>query len=160
MGDDVRALLDLEALRALKVSYCRTLDAEDWDGFRALFVGGPDFDPDAFVARVVKHHTDAEVVTVHQVFTPQHELTGADSAEGVWPMEDYVDRIWRDNGTREAFRGYGYYVESYRRVDGAWRIAGTRLERLRVDRLDPATLPPFPHRGEPPTSMARPQAGQ
>lgn len=30
-------------------------------------------------------------------------------------------------------RGYGHYHETYRRIDGEWRIATLRLTRLAVD---------------------------
>jgi hypothetical protein len=155
MTDSVQLLLDIEELKTLKVRYCRFLDAEDWAGFRSLFDDESDFGPDAFLERVIRHHTDAEVVTVHQCFTPELDVAADGTATGIWPMEDFVDRIWRDDGTREAFRGYGYYVESYRKVDGAWKIASLRHERTRVDRLDVSALPPFPHRDQPVTEMTR-----
>ena len=39
-------------------------------------------------------------------------------------------------------QGYGHYREEYKREDGEWRIARTRLERLRVDSL--GALPGLP----------------
>jgi hypothetical protein len=150
--DELARLVDLEAIKGLKARYCRGVDTEDWELFRSVFVGSPEFDAEAFVAKVVKHHTDAEVISVHQCFMPEIEFTGDDTAEGRWAMEDWIDRIWRDDGTRESFNGYGYYFESYRRVEGEWKIAVTRHERLRLDWLDPARLPPFPERGNLPTT--------
>jgi hypothetical protein len=157
--NELAQLLDLEAIKLLKARYCLTLDAEDWDGFRSVFVTGPDFDADEFVARVIRHHTDAEVVTVHHCAAPALELTGPDTAAGLWPLQDYVDRIWHDDGVREAFRGYGNYIESYLRVDGAWKIASTRHHRIRIDWLDPARLTPFPHRDRPIATTARGAGG-
>lgn len=45
-------------------------------------------------------------------------------------MFDYVQWTNEDGTTRFGLQGYGHYLE-----DGAWRIARTRLERLRVDAL-------------------------
>jgi hypothetical protein len=146
---------DVAAIEALRAGYCHALDREDWTAFRSLFTRSPDFDPDAFVARVVRHHTDAEVVSVHQCFMPQITFTSDSAAEAAWAMEDYIDRIWRDDRTREAFKGYGHYIETYRKVDGSWKIASTRHERIRVDWLDPERLPPFPHRDQPGVTTAR-----
>jgi hypothetical protein len=35
-----------------------------------------------------------------------------------------------------SLRGYRHYREEYVREDGEWRIASSRLERLRVDPRD------------------------
>jgi hypothetical protein len=155
MSADVGRLLDLEAikaLKALKARYCRGVDTEDWETFRGVFVASSEFDADAFVARVVKHHTDAQVISIHECFMPEITFTSEDTATGIWAMEDWIDRIWHDDGTRESWRGHGWYHESYRRVDGEWKIAGTRHERIRIDWLDSASLPPLPQRGDPGTT--------
>ena len=56
-------------------------------------------------------------------------------------MFDYVE--WDEqNGTRVGLQGYGHYREEYTREDGEWRIARTRLERLRVDWLGAALEAP------------------
>ena len=52
-------------------------------------------------------------------------------------MFDYVE--WDEqHGTRVGLQGYGHYREEYKREDGEWRIARTRLERLRIDWLGSA----------------------
>jgi hypothetical protein len=168
MSDPVRELQDIEAIKRLKAAYFRCVDEEDWEQFRALFADDASFDvetrlfddADSFLAAVVAHHTLAEVRTVHHGHMPEIELTGPDTARGIWAMEDYVDRIWAEDGRREAFRGYGHYHEEYRREDGRWKIASLRLTRIRVDLLPVETLPPFAHRGGPagsilPASAAR-----
>ena len=50
-------------------------------------------------------------------------------------MFDYVEWPAADDGTRAGLNGYGHYHEQYVREDGEWRIAHTRLERLRIDPL-------------------------
>jgi hypothetical protein len=72
-------------------------------------------------------------VTVHHGHMPEIEVTGPDTATGIWAMFDFVS--WTSAaGEPRAFQGYGHYHETYVVEDGAWRIASTRLERLRKDR--------------------------
>jgi hypothetical protein len=66
---------------------------------------------------------------------PEIEITGDDTARGIWAMFDYVEWPEQD-GRRVGLHGYGHYLEEYVREDGAWYIARSRLERLRVDPLE------------------------
>jgi hypothetical protein len=155
--EPVQELLAVEAIKQVKARYCRHLDAEDWDAFRTLFAddaeflaeGRPFSGADAFVAGIVRHHTLAKVRTVHHCHMPEIALQDAEHASGTWAMYDYVDRVWVADGRREAFAGYGHYAETYVAGDGGWRIASMTLTRLRVDALEPGSLPPFPERGMP-----------
>jgi 3-phenylpropionate/cinnamic acid dioxygenase small subunit len=159
-GDaSVQRLLDIEEIKRLKAAYCRLIDDEDWDGFRELFADGGDFrsgtssfeSTEDFLASVIKHHTDADVISVHHAHMPEIEIgAGGTEARGVWALHDYLDRVWKEDGRREAFYGYGFYEEEYRKVDGSWKIVTMHLRRIRVDRV-PAELieaNPFPRRGE------------
>ena len=58
------------------------------------------------------------------------EVTGADTASGIWSMYDRVEL------PGAAFEGWGHYHEDYRRVEGQWRIARIVLTRLRVSPLE------------------------
>ncbi len=73
--------------------------------------------------------------TVHHGHMPEIELTGPDAATGIWAMADYVEWPQPEGEDRVGLRGYGHYVEEYVREDGEWRIARSRLDRLRVDPL-------------------------
>ncbi len=58
------------------------------------------------------------------------EITGPNTAKGVWAMYDYVDI------PGQKFNGYGHGHEEYRKCeDGKWRNAKIRLTRLRVDMI-------------------------
>lgn len=70
----------------------------------------------------------AGIVSVHQTFNPDIDVTGADAASAIWPM---TDRLFLPNGAR--LTGYGYYHETYARIGGAWRITTLRISRLRVE---------------------------
>jgi hypothetical protein len=72
--------------------------------------------------------------TCHHGHMPEIEITGDGTARGIWAMFDYVEWDEQD-GARVGLQGYGHYREEYKREDGEWRIARTRLERLRIDWL-------------------------
>ncbi len=139
----VQQLLDLEAIRALKARYFRTLDRKDWTGFGAVFA--PDAVLEVPEADMVVEGRDAIVDsvsgalegtrTVHHGHMPELALTGPDTASGIWAMADYVEWSAGPDGQRVGIQGYGHYVEVYVRHDGQWRIARSRLDRLRVDPL-------------------------
>jgi hypothetical protein len=164
--DPVQQLLAIEAIKQVKARYFRFVDLEDYEGLRGLFVdddaafeveGQPISGADDLVGRIREHHTNAEVRTVHHGHMPEIEITSETTARGIWSMFDYVDRIWKDDGRREAFQGYGHYTEEYRKVDGTWKIASMKLTRIRVDLL-PEPLDPFPHRDRPAQSVLPPPA--
>jgi hypothetical protein len=68
-------------------------------------------------------------VTVHQGHMPEITLTSDTEATGIWALHDIVD--W-PGGMR--LDGYGHYHETYvKGADGRWRIASSKLTRLRTD---------------------------
>jgi uncharacterized protein (TIGR02246 family) len=155
-GDLVRRLAAIEDIKRLKARYFRCLDTKDWDGFGRVFardavlevpeVGMVTEGSDAIAAGVGRALTGAR--TVHHGHMPEIEVTGPDTARGIWAMFDYVE--WppaEPGGDRVGIQGYGHYREEYVREDGEWRIARSRLERLRVDPVGGA----HPGIGEAPT---------
>jgi uncharacterized protein (TIGR02246 family) len=139
----IQQLLDIEQIKQLKARYFRLVDTKQWDGWGKVFASDAVLEiPEGDLV----HRGRAEIVanvstvmehlrTVHHGLMPEIEITGPDTARGVWAMSDYVE--WpADDGTRVGLRGYGHYVEEYVREDGQWCIARSRLERLRVDPLD------------------------
>jgi len=141
--DALQRLLDIEEIKQLKARYFRTLDRKDWDGFGQVFARDsvlevPEVDMvvhgrDAIVASVRAPLTGAR--TVHHGHMPEIDVTGPEAARGTWAMFDYVEWSAPASGERVGLQGYGHYVEEYVREDGQWRIARSRLERLRVDPL-------------------------
>jgi hypothetical protein len=145
----VQQLIDLEALRRLKARYFRFLDDQDWDGFRELFTDDAHFelmgaDPidgaDAFVAFTAQALRGAR--TVHHGHTPELTVDGPTEAHGMWVLADYVE--WPSDAVppvRRGIKGYGRYEETYRKHDGAWKIASWRLQYQRMDPLPREPLP-------------------
>jgi len=140
MGD---TLNEIEDIRRLKARYFRTMDQKDWDAWGQVFAAEavmevPEVDVvltgrDAIVKFVSRALATAQ--TVHHGHMPEIDVTGPDTATGIWAMSDYVEWPASEGGERSGLRGHGHYYEEYVREDGAWRIARTRLVRLRVDPL-------------------------
>jgi hypothetical protein len=139
----VQRLLDIEAIKQLKARYFRCLDQKRWDDWGRVFAANCVMEvPEADMvnngrAEIVKNVSAAleGARTVHHGHMPEIELTGPDSARGTWAMFDFVEWPTSRSGGRVGLTGFGHYIEEYVREDGEWRIARTRLERLRVDPL-------------------------
>jgi uncharacterized protein (TIGR02246 family) len=136
--DELQALTDLEAIRLLRARYTRAIDTKDWDLFGACLTedsrlhtdGGVQEGREAIVAGISA--TLASAVTVHHIHQPEIELTGPDTATGVWAMNDVVE-FTRDGVSVFGIRGYGHYKDEYRRTAEGWKISSSTLTRLRVD---------------------------
>ena len=97
---------DIEEIKKLKARYFRALDSQDWDLYESVFAedivvdltraGGEKFENRA--AFMVYARAMPMVQSVHHGHMPEIDLTGPDSATGVWVLEDY--NIWQD-GTPE-----------------------------------------------------------
>jgi uncharacterized protein (TIGR02246 family) len=131
---------DLEAIKQLKARYFRLMDTKDWAGFRALFTADVRVDVsgdgagvyegvETFLEMLVP--TLEGVVTVHHGHTPEITLTSPTTATGIWAMEDHLQ--FPPGRGFTALHGYGHYHETYVKQDGEWRIASTKLTRLRLD---------------------------
>ena len=147
------ALAAIEQIQQLKARYFRLMDTREFAAMRALFTKAARLHDEesntgwtgrdaiaSGLAQVLAHAR-----TVHHGHMPEIELTSATSARGIWAMNDWVD-------TPEfTLEGWGHYHERYALEDGAWRIAETRISRLRVVRTPkakPAKRPASAKRGQ------------
>jgi uncharacterized protein (TIGR02246 family) len=129
-------LRQIEAIKRLKARYFRCIDTKDWAGMREVYARDAVMNDEEskslwrgreeIVAGLELWLSRA--VTVHHGHMPEIELTGPDSARGIWSMFDRVDH------PEFLLEGYGHYHERYVIEDGAWRIAELRLSRLHVTR--------------------------
>lgn len=147
--DATAKLETIEELKRLKARYFYHLDRKDWVAWGDVFAEDvvmdvsaqfPDApDPSVHVMRgrekVVRSVSGflGETVTAHHGHTPIIDVKSASDASGIWAMKD---NLFMPDGSR--MLGYGHYEEEYRRTDGAWRIARTKLKRIRVIVIPPA----------------------
>ncbi|MCH7790130.1 MAG: nuclear transport factor 2 family protein [Acidobacteria bacterium] len=140
---------DIEAIRQLKARYFRTMDQQDWDGYREVFTSDVIIDTTddtgpgtQIIGREAYLDMLAVVlegaITVHHGHMSEIEVDG-DAAHGVWSMEDH---IWfsEESGIATLW-GTGWYEETYRRVDDEWKISHLVLRRQRVEMGGVQTFP-------------------
>ena len=133
----MRVADDIEQIKQLKARYFRTMDTKDWAAMRDVFTDDVLMDTSEAGGNVVTGADEfiaflqeaiGPAVTVHQGHMPEITLTSDTEATGIWALHDIVD--W-PGGMR--LDGYGHYHETYVKQDGEWRIASTKLTRLRLD---------------------------
>ncbi|MEL7207496.1 MAG: nuclear transport factor 2 family protein [Actinomycetota bacterium] len=131
----VEQLNDLEQIRQLKYRYLRALDQKLWDvlgecltedAVAAYSAGKYRHEGrEAIVAWISEAMGSEQFLSSHRCHHPEIELTGPDTATGVWALEDVV--VIEDVGL--TIQGAAFYTDEYRRVDGEWRIAVTGYKR-------------------------------
>lgn len=144
MDDTLRKLAEMEAIRQLKARYFRSVDTFDLEGWLDCFTEDCQLEFDADVARrgspppekarlegrqsLVDYwnSNNDRIESVHHGHMPEIEILSADEARAIWAMEDIVEF------TGSLLHGYGHYHETYRKIDGSWRIATLHLTRTRV----------------------------
>ena len=131
----LESLLDIEAIKALKAKYFRTVDSKDWDGLSSCFThdlvadyggwsGIRSKGRDNCIAQAKDVLKDAE--TIHHGHMPEIVLSGDGTATGIWSMEDIVKLPGL------LIHGWGHYHENYRKENGVWKISSIKLIRLRL----------------------------
>ena len=147
--DKLQHLLDYKEICELKHSFGRLADAKDWEAFKNLFTPDTTFDLGtgelmrggetyAYAVRDML----AGAVSLHRFLMPEITFDGPTEARGIWMINDYNE--WPSDpatGERCAYKGYGREYETYRKIDGTWKITSWRL---RYDRLDPVPRTPLP----------------
>ena len=142
-------LVEIEKIRQLKARYFHLMDQKRWDEWENVFCEDVVIDttqegsPIVEGQRAFREYLEPlleGVKTVHHGHTSEIELTGPETATGVWAMED---KLWwpAEKGGMHLF-GTGFYFEQYRKgPDGAWRIARLKLRRIRTEVNGEQTFP-------------------
>lgn len=150
--DALQRLIEIEAIKDLKARYFRGVDMREENTLRDVFCEDVQLDysracidpqtgvnhipgagsttgSDVGIAMIIE--TQKGMVSVHHASIPEIRILDESNAEAIWPM---VDRLQFPAGSaiRELI-GYGYYYDSYKKIDGEWRIQTLRVERLRID---------------------------
>jgi hypothetical protein len=154
----VEQLLAIEDIKRLKARYIRSADTKDWEALRACLHAdvecdwlGATTDPATGVA-ILPGSTEilygieqvmavilsamTGLSSIHRVIMPEIDVTGPDTARGIWAM---LDRLYipGEQGIR-VLKGWGHYHEDYVRGESGWQIRKLRLVRQRVEISDAA----------------------
>jgi len=162
--NDLERLIAIEEIKQTKARYFRAIDTKSFDELRRVFAEDAVFDfqeaifdpiagrPDGVEPTPPVHGQQAiidavsaaliGVQSVHHGHQAEIEFVSDTQAKAIFPMEDVI------LSAATAFRGYGYYVESYTRTSDGWRIQHSRISRLRIV-LEQSTNAPSPRYGTP-----------
>ncbi|MEU6603027.1 nuclear transport factor 2 family protein [Streptomyces flaveolus] len=137
----IRELDAIESIKKLKARYFRFVDEKKHDELAALFTPDARLTTDGITwksptefANTIRDLTGS-APSVHHGHMPEIDITGPDTATGIWAMEDLLT-FPAGEGAPEGHHGYGQYHETYRKVQGQWLIDTLLLTRLRMDALD------------------------
>ncbi len=137
MAYTLQQLSDLEDIRTLKHRYFRGIDTADIALLGTLFTEDLTVDYRGGTYRVRLEGRDnmleflansfhSDAVAMHHGHMPEITLTGEDSAEGLWYLEDIFINVEQKSHTI----GSAIYKDVYRREDGVWKIARTEYDRV------------------------------
>jgi hypothetical protein len=128
-------LVEIELIKRLKYRYLRCLDQKLWDEIEGCFLpdataryGGGlyEFDGRDAIMEFLRDSMGATtMLSSHRCHHPEIDLTGPDSATGVWALEDTV--VLTDVGVN--VQGAAFYTDAYAKRDGNWLIAHTGYRR-------------------------------
>ena len=133
-------LVEIELIKRVKYAYFRCLDLKQWDEIGELFTddatasyGGGAYafeGRDAIVDFFRKAMGRETFLSSHKAHHPEIDLTGPDTATGVWALEDFViDLQWELD-----IHGAAFYEDEYVRVDGSVEDPAHRVQaRVRGD---------------------------
>ena len=131
----VADLIDIEAIKRVKYRYLRCIDQKLWDDLTevltedctAAYSGGKySYDGrDAIIEFLRTSMGSQDFLSSHRCHHPEIDLTGPDTATGVWALEDVV--IMKEWDL--TVRGAAFYTDTYRRTPEGWRIDHTGYKR-------------------------------
>ncbi|RAU99276.1 nuclear transport factor 2 family protein [Mycolicibacter senuensis] len=145
------AFADIEAIKQVKYRYLRALDTKHWDDFAATLAEditadygksmGSDHsfsDRDSLV-EFMRTSLPGNVISEHRVNHPEITITGADSATGIWYLQDRV--IMPDFNLM--LIGAAFYHDTYRRTVDGWKISATGYQRTYDATMPLSDIPGF-----------------
>jgi hypothetical protein len=132
---DVADLIAIEEIKRLKYRYVRCLDQKRWDDIEGCFVpdavasyggGAWAFEGrDAILEFLRTSMGSEQFLSSHRVGQPEIDITGPDTATGIWALADTVAQL--EFGVD--IRGGAFYEDTYVKVDGQWKIKTTGYKR-------------------------------
>jgi hypothetical protein len=150
--DMLMKLVAIEDIKRLKARYFRGIDSRDWALMKDTFaddivldfreaatlqdgtnlIPGPTVDVlrGASAAIQAIQGAMAGISSVHHGHMPEIDIVDEGNAKGIWAMFDLLN--FPAGAPVSNIAGYGHYLETYRKVQGQWKIGSLKLTRLRV----------------------------
>jgi SnoaL-like protein len=127
--------LDIEAIKNLKHRYFRLLDQKRFDDLAELLLpdcavsyhNGRYGHPDraSTIDFLKAYMSSTQVLTLHQGHHPEITLLSDNEATGIWYLHDIVINLAENT----KLEGNGFYEDTYRKVNGEWKISHTGYRR-------------------------------
>lgn len=137
MAYTLQQLSDFEDIKVVKHRYFRGIDTADMAMLETLFTDDIEVDyrggnyravltgkADMMIFLVNSFHSGA--MAMHHGHMPDITLTGDDTAEAIWYLEDIFINLEIPNHTF----GSAIYKDKYRREEGVWKISHTEYDRI------------------------------
>jgi hypothetical protein len=134
---NVRMLMDIEAIKQLKHAYFRCIDTANFEELAELFhedvsvhfVGGTyewKLQGRSEYLKSIQSSFHREALGHHNGHHPEIQILSETEATGIWYL---ADNMWI---LKEKFftTGTAIYWDRYLKVDGRWKIADTKYERI------------------------------
>lgn len=141
----VDALVEVAAIERVKHRYLRLLDTKAFDEIGGCFTAEATAafsdgrhqlsSREEIVVFFERLLGSPQVLTNHRAHHPEIDLTGPDTAVGVWALDDEVIALDRD----VTLRGTAFYDDTYAKVDGVWLISATGYRRVYEEVVPRAT---------------------
>jgi hypothetical protein len=136
MEKQVRVLTDIEAIKKLKAKYWRCADNKLWAELAEVFTEDATLEygkdnptgREAIIEFLRNNTGNKKIVTIHQGHNPEIDITGENTARGIWALHDYL--IF---GSKMSLNGWGYYHDEYVKINGEWKIKSTKITRIREE---------------------------
>ena len=145
MAYTLQELSDFEDIRTLKHRYFRGIDTADRALLENLFTddvfveyrGGEykvHFEGRDAMLEFLANSFHEKALGMHHGHMPEITLTGENTAEGIWYLEDIFINLLDKTHTV----GSAIYRDQYRRENGQWKIARTEYDRV-IEFIRPVT---------------------
>tara|TARA_B100001013_G_C24484584_1_gene392657 strand:+ start:126 stop:716 length:591 start_codon:yes stop_codon:yes gene_type:complete len=144
MKSKLEKLLDIEEIKKLKYRYFRGIDMADMELLESLFTDNASLDyrggsyrwqvkgkKDILEQIANAFHSDA--LACHQGHHPEIEITGLNTAKGLW----YLSDTFTDTKTQTTTRGSAIYQDQYVKESGNWKIKKSEYDRI-WEEVEPA----------------------
>ena len=135
-GEMIRALYDIEGVKRVKRKYWRCVDEKKMDELEDCFTDDaiadyatlPPIEGRDAIIEFLKQgiaREDQDIISIHQGFNPEIEITGDTTARGRWRLYNYL----HFGKARTSVRTWSFYDDEYLKVDGEWKIKYTKTTR-------------------------------
>jgi hypothetical protein len=130
-----------EEIRDRKAKYCRYLDTKQFNDWETIFCTNARityYGPDGEVLLDFKDITEFSRLTralfetastIHQIHNSEITLVSEMEAHAIWSIEDWHVYSATAGSPAKSMNGFGHYYETWRLVDGLWKIERLELRR-------------------------------